>query len=292
VKLLTTELLCPINYFVCSRDLDLGELSPGELEVALDVLADDGLLVVAGNVVPLDTVSVEVVQDCHERLRLASLLVLFPVVWLSARGLVSSGTGPIVESIAVCGRETGLVGGPEPPVDVLGEEVGPVAPVEVTEATGGPEVGHVLVDEPLDPVVLRLGLEGDEVHAPLAAVVTRVEPIPLSVPDTVVIVLPREPVQVPVVPLHSTLAHSIFTEEPIGEAKFAGVLAVVPSAVGGEELVSAGGLRPRGAPVRAQAPVENVVKSAHYGTENVLKWTKEVAEKLCAGRAEANSQKD
>ena len=85
---------------------------------------------------------------------------------------------------------------------------------------------------------------------------------------------------------------TIFTEKPIGEAKFAGVLAVVPSAVGGEELVSAGGLRPRGAPVRAQAPVENVVKSAHYGTENVLKWTKEVAEKLCVGRAEANSQKD
>jgi len=171
--------LCSINYFVCSRDLDLGELSPGELEVALDVLADDGLLVVAGNVVPLDTVSIEVVQDRHARLRLASLLVLFPVVWLSTRGLVSSGTGPIVESIAVCGRETGLVGGPEPPVDVLGEEVGPVAPVEVTEATGGPEVGHVLVDEPLDPVVLRLGLEGDEVHAPVPAKVTAVEPVPV-----------------------------------------------------------------------------------------------------------------
>jgi len=232
----TTELLCSINYFVCSRDLDLGELSPGELEVALDVLADDGLLVVAGNVVPLDTVSVEVVQDRHARLRLASLLVLFPVVWLSARGLVSSGTGPIVESIAVCGRETGLVGGPEPPVDVLGEEIGPVAPVEVTEATGGPEVGHVLVDESLDPVVLRLGLEGDEVHAPLAAVVTRVEPIPLSVPDTVVIVLPREPVQVPVVPLHSTLAHSIFAEKSVWEAEFASP-PCVPSTITGEQLL-------------------------------------------------------
>ena len=39
--------------------------------------------------------------------------------------------------------ETSLVGGPEPPVDVLREEVGPVAAVKVTQAARGPEVGHV-----------------------------------------------------------------------------------------------------------------------------------------------------
>jgi hypothetical protein len=48
--------------FVCLRDLDVGELSAGVLDVALDVLADDGLLVVAGNVVPFDTVLSEVEQ--------------------------------------------------------------------------------------------------------------------------------------------------------------------------------------------------------------------------------------
>ena len=36
-----------------------------------------------------------------------------------------------------------LVSGPEPPVDVLGEEVWPVAALEVTQTTGGPEVCNV-----------------------------------------------------------------------------------------------------------------------------------------------------
>ena len=33
--------------------------------------------------------------------------------------------------------------GPEPAVDVLGEEVGPVAAVEVAQAAGSPEAGNV-----------------------------------------------------------------------------------------------------------------------------------------------------
>ena len=37
-----------------------------------------------------------------------------------------------------------LVGGPEPAVDVLGEEVGAVAAVKVAQATRCPEVRHVL----------------------------------------------------------------------------------------------------------------------------------------------------
>ncbi len=38
------------------------------------------------------------------------------------------------------------------------------------------------VDESLNPVVLLLGLEADEVHATFPAVVPGIEPIPLSVP--------------------------------------------------------------------------------------------------------------
>ena len=36
-----------------------------------------------------------------------------------------------------------LVSGPEPPIDVLGEEVWPVAALEVTQTTGGPKVCNV-----------------------------------------------------------------------------------------------------------------------------------------------------
>ncbi len=44
---------------------------------------------------------------------------------------------------AVCGAQPVLVGGPEPAIDVLGEEVGLVAAVEVTKAARGPEVLHI-----------------------------------------------------------------------------------------------------------------------------------------------------
>ena len=38
-----------------SRYSDVGEGLPGEGQMTLDILADDGLLVVAGDIVPLDT---------------------------------------------------------------------------------------------------------------------------------------------------------------------------------------------------------------------------------------------
>ena len=66
----------------------------------------------------------------------------------------------------------------------------------------------VTIDESLDPVVLLLSLEADQVHAPLPAVVPGIEPVPLGVPHTAVIILPGEPVQVPVEPLHTALVNS------------------------------------------------------------------------------------
>ena len=51
-------------------------------DVALHVLADDGLLVLAGHVVPLHAVAVEVVEDGHARLGIASVLNLLTVVRL------------------------------------------------------------------------------------------------------------------------------------------------------------------------------------------------------------------
>ena len=53
-----------------SGNLDIGELSACECQLAFDVLADDGFPVVAGDVVPFDAVTIEVVEDGE-----ASLLV-------------------------------------------------------------------------------------------------------------------------------------------------------------------------------------------------------------------------
>jgi len=77
--------------FFSSRYSDVGESLASESQMTLDVLADDGLLVVAGHVVPLDPVPVEVVQHGHTGLTVASLLDLFSVVRLSARRLEPAG---------------------------------------------------------------------------------------------------------------------------------------------------------------------------------------------------------
>ena len=56
------------------------------------------------------------------------------------------------------------------------------------------------IDEALDPLVFLSGLEGDEVHAPLPAVVPGVEPVPLGASHPGAGVLPAE-VVVPTIKL-------------------------------------------------------------------------------------------
>ena len=70
--------ICNEGYRYCSGvpkvnsgDPDVGEGLAGKAEVSLHILTDDGLLVVAGHVVPLDPVPVEVVQHGHAGLGLA-----------------------------------------------------------------------------------------------------------------------------------------------------------------------------------------------------------------------------
>ena len=61
----------------------------GKVQVTLGILANDGLLVMAGHVVPFDPVAVEVVQDGQAGLVLTSLLLFFPVIGLTTRGVES-----------------------------------------------------------------------------------------------------------------------------------------------------------------------------------------------------------
>lgn len=132
----------------------------GKVEMSLNVLADDRLLVVAGNVVPFDSISVEIVQNSQARLGVTVLLDLLSVVGLSAWGVESSGEGPVMEGTRRVGRgQSSLVSRPKPSVNVLGEEIRTVASVKVAKSARGPEIGHVTIDESLDPIVFSSSLE-------------------------------------------------------------------------------------------------------------------------------------
>ena len=88
------------------RDSDVGKLLSGVLDVTLHVLADDGLLVVAGHVMPLDAVLVKVVEDGHARLTTLAVVRL-PLA-------STAGVGPFVEgAVRVGWGELDLVGGPD-----------------------------------------------------------------------------------------------------------------------------------------------------------------------------------
>lgn len=116
------------------------------VEEFVAVLAHEGLLVVASNVVPGDAVVVYVVEDRQAGL-LGAVDVELSVVGLTL--LLVSGLGPGVEAPAswgLVGRgHLFAVGGPEPSVDRLGLQVTTVlATLEVAQTTGRPDVGHVV----------------------------------------------------------------------------------------------------------------------------------------------------
>ena len=133
------------------EDVELGGGCACVSEELLRVLADEGLGVVAGNVVPLDAVLVDVVEDAHTGLH-ALVDVELGVVRLGDRaaldlGLVAGGRPGLVGPA----RRGGVGGGhldsgsrPEPTVHVGGLKVLAVTALEVAEAAGGPDVGEVV----------------------------------------------------------------------------------------------------------------------------------------------------
>lgn len=146
-----------------------------KVEELLAVLADEGLLVVASNVVPLDTIVVEVVQDGKAGLTLVVLAVV------GLRAAITASVGPITQSALVGGRNLGLRAGPEPAIDDGWLQVSAAASVKVAFAAASPDIldaiaGQLLLDE----LVLLQGLEADGVHAVATADVTGVEPVDLQ----------------------------------------------------------------------------------------------------------------
>ena len=157
---------------------------------------------VAGDVVPLHPVAVDVVEQAHASLH-GPVDVKLSVVGLAdvpslKLGLVTS-VGPRLVAPAWWSRVSGshLHPGsrPEPSVHCWWLQILPVATLEVAQPAGAPDVGKVVLgEEILDQLVLRGCLEGDEVHAVLPADVTAVQPVNFVVSE--VFFITREPVAV------------------------------------------------------------------------------------------------
>ena len=158
-------------------------------EKLLRVLADEGFGVVAGDIVPLDPVIVDVVQHSHAGLH-GPVNVELRVVRLGdvvgdELGLVS-GEGPGLVAPAwrggVGGSHLDAGARPEPAIDGGRLEVLSVAALEVAESAAAPDVGKIVVsDELLNHLVLAGGLERHQVHAVLPADVPSVQPVNLVV---------------------------------------------------------------------------------------------------------------
>lgn len=146
----------------------------------LALLTDDGLLVSALDIVPLDPIIVNIVEDADAGLLLASLL-LFPVVWL--RLTSPSRLAPLTVAALPGSRDPLTCGRPVPTVLYGRLEVLTVAAFEVTFPSTSPDIVKILiVNQVLHPPGLGRCLDGDGVHAELPAVVPGALPVPLGVP--------------------------------------------------------------------------------------------------------------
>uniref|UniRef100_A0A8D9BSQ0 Uncharacterized protein n=1 Tax=Cacopsylla melanoneura TaxID=428564 RepID=A0A8D9BSQ0_9HEMI len=168
-----------MNLYICLKDrlgLQTNAWIPGadKVQQLITVFAHEGFQMMAGNVVPFDTVLVEVVQDGQTGfvVTLSSL----SVVRLSLSKTTSGGPVPCVSLSS--GSNLGTTAGPEPSVHIGGLQVGSVATVEVTFAARGPDVTHVASSQPLlDELVLLRGFQTDGIHTMASTDVSSIQPV-------------------------------------------------------------------------------------------------------------------
>ena len=131
------------EYWILQFDARVG--GSDEVEQRLGIFADDGLGVVAANVVPFNAVLVDVVEDAETGLsRLVDLE--FGVVRLRSFE-VTSGTPRLVAPsfrVGVGGGQFHARTGPEPSVDGQRLQIIAVASLEVAQTAAGPDVGQFL----------------------------------------------------------------------------------------------------------------------------------------------------
>jgi len=162
-----------------SWDVNVGEVEPGIVEQLIRVLADPGFDVVAGDVVPLDAVVVEVVEDGDAGL-VGAVLAELPVVGLG-RLAAASGRPVAVPPLRRVGGSDATHGArPEPAVYNMRLKIRSVAAVKVALASAGPDVAHAaLLHVLVHKLRLLRGLQGHQVLTVLPADVPGVQPVSL-----------------------------------------------------------------------------------------------------------------
>lgn len=123
-----------------SLNTQIGICVPDVLQQGIVLLADPGLAVMASDIVPMDSVVVEVIEHCQTSFFHSSLLH-FTVIGLRLAN--ASVLGPIVLLAIGSGCQLLQLRRPEPSVDVGRLQVWAFASTEVALSTAGPNVLHL-----------------------------------------------------------------------------------------------------------------------------------------------------
>jgi len=132
---------------------------------------------IASNIMPLDSIVVEIVHDRQASLVLS--LADFSIVWLWFA--CASSVTPVSISFAVGWSNFGPASRPEPSVDQIGVKIGTMgASSEITLPPTRPNIANGATGNPLlDEIVLLWSFQTHKVHAMTSANVPSVQPINL-----------------------------------------------------------------------------------------------------------------
>jgi len=160
-------------------DLCVGVCMASESKELLGILTHPGLDVVTSNIMPHNTIIVEVVEDGNAGLISASFTEL-TVVWLFCSTTTSARpiTSPSLATVG--GWDSGRGTRPEPSVNNGRLEIRTVTAIEVALASRGPDVFHIaFLNLALDEVGFILGLETYKILTMFSADVSCIKPISL-----------------------------------------------------------------------------------------------------------------
>lgn len=164
-----------ISYYKLQTDIGIPRAH--KVQQFIGVLADEGLDVMAGDVVPLDAIVIEVIQNGE-----ATLVIALRRLAIIGLGLiVATGLRPIASVALRGGSNFATRSRPEPAVLVWWLQIGPVAACKVALATRGPDVAHIAAGNALlHEIILLRRLQRHGVHAVATANVACIQPVHLE----------------------------------------------------------------------------------------------------------------